>query len=65
VDDLEIVRHEVSGRTHRVEFAGPGGSLYAAQVEVGRLDPRPLTCKASHPHTPRHFEVRLLESVED
>jgi hypothetical protein len=65
VDDLELVRHEAHGRVHRVELSGPTGRRYLVEVEIGHLDPRPLTCKADHPHAPRAFVVREIETVED
>lgn len=65
VDDIQLVGHEADGRIHRVELSGPGETRYVLEVEVGHLDPRPLTCKASHPHAPRAFTVREIETVED
>jgi hypothetical protein len=65
VSDLDLVRHEARGPVHRVEFSGVDALRYRAEVEVGRLDARPLTCKADHPHAPRAFVVREVESVED
>ncbi|HEX2025936.1 MAG TPA: sucrase ferredoxin [Actinomycetota bacterium] len=62
VDDLTLVRHV--GReqpSQRIEFSGPNWERYAAEVEVGSLDPRPLTCKALHPHSPRGFSVSDVE----
>jgi hypothetical protein len=62
VDDLVLVRHVGrEKRSQRIEFSGPNRERYAAEVEVGELDPRPLTCKATHPHAPRAFTVRDLE----
>lgn len=59
VDDLVLVRHVgLEEPSQRIEFSGPNRERYAAEVEVGLLDPRPLTCKATHPHPPRSFEVR-------
>jgi hypothetical protein len=62
VDDLVLVRH-VGGEeaAQRIEFSGRSWERYAAEVEVGSLDPRPLTCKADHPHAPRTFSVRDVE----
>lgn len=65
VDDLELLAHVRDGDGHRVEFSGPGGARYAVEVDVGKLDPRPLTCKAGHPHAPRAFAVRRAETVEE
>ncbi|MGH2691174.1 MAG: hypothetical protein ACRDHM_01595, partial [Actinomycetota bacterium] len=66
LDDLEIARHQVrDGGIHGVDLQGPNGERYAVEVEVGRLDPRLLTCKATHPHAPRAFKIRSLETVED
>lgn len=62
VDDLTLVRHV--GReqpTQRIEFSGPNWEKYAAEVEVGELAPRKLTCKATYPHAPRAFTVRDVE----
>ena len=62
VDDLTLVRHV--GReqpSQRIEFVGPNWERYAAEVEVGELEPRPLTCKARHPHAPRAFSVADVE----
>jgi len=62
VDDLVLVRHVGrEGRSQRIEFSGPNRERYAAKVEVGELDPRPLTCKATHPHSPRAFTVVDVE----
>jgi hypothetical protein len=65
VDDLVLTEHRANGPVHVVGFSAADGSSRVAEVEVGRLDPRLLTCKASHPHAPRAFTVRLLETVED
>ena len=65
VDDLKASRHTRDGGVHLVEFDGPGGSRMRAEVRLGRLDPRLLTCKADHPHSPRSFTVRVLETVEE
>ncbi|MGH2709634.1 MAG: sucrase ferredoxin [Actinomycetota bacterium] len=65
VDDLNLESHQAYGSTHIVRFTGPDGAPHVAEVEVDRLDPRLLTCKATHPHAPRSFTVRLLETVED
>ena len=66
VDDLELHEHlDRGGGRHLVEFESRAGNWFVAEVQVGKLDPRLLTCKASHPHAPRSFEVRLLETVED
>jgi hypothetical protein len=62
VDDLTLVRHVGRERpSQRIEFAGPNWERYAAEVEVGALEPRPLTCKAVHPHAPRAFSVSDVE----
>jgi hypothetical protein len=62
VDDLVLVRHVGrEGPSQRIEFSGPNRERYAAEVEVGELDPRPLTCKADHPHAPRAFTVADVE----
>ena len=63
VDDLMLVRH--AGREQalqRVEFSGPNWERYAAEVDVGVLEPRPLTCKALLAHSPRGFVVRDAEA---
>ena len=63
VDDLTLVRHVgQEQRSQRVEFSGPNWERYAAEVEVGAMDARPLTCKARHPHRPRRFLVRDVET---
>jgi hypothetical protein len=62
VDDLTLVRHV--GRempSQRIEFAGRNWERYAAEVDVGSLDPRPLTCKATRPNSPRAFSLRDVE----
>jgi hypothetical protein len=59
VDDLVLVRHVGRERpSQRIEFVGRNQERYAAEVDIGALDPRPLTCKATHPHSPRAFTVR-------
>jgi hypothetical protein len=62
VDDLTLVRHVGQEQSsQRIEFVGPNWERYAAEVEVGELGPRPLTCKARHAHAPRAFSVADVE----
>ncbi len=62
VDDLLLVRHVGREKASQlVEFSGPNRERYAAEVSVGELEPRPLTCKARHPHAPRAFSVADVE----
>lgn len=62
VDDLVLVRHVgAEEAAQRIEFSGRNWERYAAEVEVGSLDPRPLTCKAERSHSPRAFSVRDVE----
>ncbi|MDQ4006381.1 MAG: sucrase ferredoxin [Actinomycetota bacterium] len=62
VDDLVLVRHVGRERpAQRVEFRGRNWERYAAEVEVSTLEPRPLTCKVSTPHSPRAYTVRDVE----
>jgi hypothetical protein len=61
VDDLVLRSHqELGDRRHRVEFEGPLGDAHVVEVDVGDLEPRPLTCKSAHPGMPRGFTVREL-----
>jgi hypothetical protein len=59
VDDLELRSHRrLGGGRHRVEFEARGGARHVREVEVTELPPRPLTCKAATPGSPRGFLVR-------
>lgn len=60
VDDLVLRGHRrLSGRRHRVEFAGANGDRHLVEVRVLDLAPRVLTCKADHAAAPRGFEVSM------
>jgi hypothetical protein len=61
VDDLVLEDHaRLAGSTHRVVFRVPGGDVHILEVRESALDPRPLTCKAAHPHSPRAFVLERI-----
>lgn len=57
VDDLELIGWEGSGPWTRVRFRSPLGGSHEVWIEEGTAAPRPLTCKATHPHRPRSFRA--------
>ena len=56
VDDLALVRHERAGDRHSVTLRA-ADATFEVEVAEGSRDARPLTCKATHPHRPRSFQV--------
>ncbi|HEV8683254.1 MAG TPA: sucrase ferredoxin [Actinomycetota bacterium] len=61
VDDLVLEDHaRLAGSTHRVAFRVSGGRVHILEVRESTLDPRPLTCKAAHPHSPRAFVLERI-----
>jgi hypothetical protein len=57
VDDLQLVAHQGGGERHRVTFRDRSGGEHHVEVRVKELEERRLTCKATHPHRPRAFDV--------
>lgn len=61
LDDLRMMRRRKQGsRLHLVEFQTAPDTIHAVEVEVTSLEPRLLTCKATHPHRPRGFVLRSI-----
>jgi hypothetical protein len=61
VDDLVLREHRAKGSVHIVAFTA-GGRRHAVEVEEVSGHGRPLTCKATHPHRPRRYELRSIEA---
>ena len=56
VDDLVVTGHE-RGDPHRVSFRTPSGEERTVEVRESAGEGRFLTCKATHPHRPRRYEI--------